>query len=426
MAKKQNNGVTPQQQRILKTLSDAQMRVEKDRFWGKEPNPRDLAVITRCQKSLSAPPPKAKKPGKVVTGKVPLPELPVAERQELQQIAAGLRMEREAEIRTEILEAMRMLSIAAMPRMEAEARKGRYTVVFPLAHDRWCRASATADTNSKGKGECLPWGQDRFWLKVVQSWVLAELRRNPEARVVAFPSYRSILESLEMDTGGKSVQRIQEAVRRLSNCSWRFDFATSKSDLLAGKLQQDTRPEMVRFTLIDASRLPSRKDVERELVHGETPLPMPADSTVTKPYFLRFSEVLARTLLDPKELHIMPKALAQQASNSALTMDFWDFVLQAAKRLRSPWRVPEETLVGLFGQQWSRRRALFEALSLDLAALIEAVHPQLHAEFIVEAKAPAVGKRGNPGKTWVLVIYPLRGPIEHLPTLNRGALPPVS
>ena len=425
MAKKQNSSVTPQQQRMLKTLSDAQMRVEKDRFWDKEPNPRDLAVITRCQKSLSAPAPKAKKPSKIVTGKVPLPELPAEERQALQEIAASLQLDREARIRTEILEAWRYLSIAAMPRSEVEAKKGRYSVVFPLAHDRWCRASATADTNSKGVGVCLPWGQDRFWLKVVQTWVVSELRRDPSARVVAFPSYRSILESLEMNTGGRTIQRIQEAVERLSSCSWRFDFASSKSDLLAGKLRADSRPEMVRFTLIDASRLPSRKDVDHEMVHGETPLPMPADSSVNKPYFLKFSEALAQALLDNRQLHIMPKALAMQASDAPLTMDFWDFILQSAKRLTNPWRVPEEQLLALFGQGRAQKRDLFKELGKALAALVEAVHPQLHAEFVMEAKASS-GKRGNPGKTWVLVIYPLRGAIEFLPVLSKGTLPPVS
>lgn len=425
MAKKQNNGVTPQQKRMLKTLYDAQMRVENDRFWGRSENPRDLAVIAQCEKALSATPAKPKKPSKIATGKVPLPELPEAERQALQEIAAGLKMEREAQIRTEILEAMRMLSIAAMPRTEAEAKKGRYTIMFPLAHDRWCRASAVADATPKGEVGSLPWGQDRFWLKVVQTWVVDALRRDPEVRVVAFPSYRSILESLEMDTGGKTTQRIQEAVERLSSCTWRFDFANSKSDLMAGKLKADTRPEFVRFSLIDAARLPSRKDVAHEVVHGETPLPMPANDTVNKPYFLKFSEALARTLMDRTELHIMPKALAIQASDAPLTMDFWDFCLQAAKRLKNPWRVPEEQLVGLFGQGRGQKRDLFKDLGKALAGLIEAVHPQFHAEFLVEAKA-SMGKRGNPGKTWVLVIYPLRGDIEHLPNRNKGTLPPSS
>lgn len=425
MAKKQNSSVTPQQQRMLKTLSDAQMRVEKDRFWGKELNPRDLAVITRCQKSLSAPAPKAKKPSKIVTGTMPLPEIPEGERQELQQIAAGLRLEREAQIRTEILEAMRMLSIAAMPRTEAEAKKGRYSVMFPLAHDRWCRASAVADATPKGDVGSLPWGQDRFWLKVVQTWVVEALRRDPSTRVVGFPSYRSILESLDMDTGGRTIQRIQEAVERLSSCTWRFDFASSKADLVAGKLKSDTRPEFVRFSLIDAARLPSRKDAAREVVNGETPLPMPADDTVSKPYFLKFSEALARTLLDPKELHILPKAVAMQASNSPLTMDFWDFCLQAAKRLTNPWRVPEEQLVGLFGQGRRQKRDLFKDLGGALAGLIETVHPQFHAEFVVESK-PSTGKKGNPGKTWVLVIYPLRGDIEYLPERAKGGPPSIS
>ena len=423
MAKKQNNGVTEQQRRVLQTLSDAQMRVEKDLFWNHEPNPRDLAVIARCQKSLNAGPPKA---SKTTTGKVKLPEIPEKERQELQEIAAGLKVERDAQIRTEILEAMRMLSIAAMPRMEAEAKKGRYSVTFPLAHDRWCRASAVADTTPTGGAGCLPWGQDRFWLKVVQTWVVDALRRDPEVRVVGFPSYRSILESLEMDTGGKTISRIQEAVERLSGCSWRFDFADSKSDLMKGKLKIDTRAEFVRFTLIEAARLPSHKDVRREVVHGETPLPMSTDEAQSSmPYFLRFTDALAKTLLDPHELHIMPKALAMQASNSALTMDFWDFCLQAAKRLRNPWHVPEDQLVGLFGQNWSRKRDLFEALTKDLASLIEAVHPQFYAEFEVQPK-PSRGKRGNPGKNWVLVIYPLRGPIEHLPSLTKGTIPALS
>ncbi len=423
MAKKQNNGVTPQQRLMLKTFHDAQMRVETDRFWNREPNPRDLAVIARCQKALTAPAAKPKKPSKIATGKVPLPELPDSERQALQEIAAGLKMEREAQIRTEILEAMRMLSIAAMPRTEAEAKKGRYSVMFPLAHDRWCRASSVADATPKGEVGSLPWGQDRFWLKVVQTWVVDALRRDPDARVVGFPSYRSILESLEMNTGGRTIRKIQEAVERLSSCTWRFDFASSKRDLMAGRLKADTRPEFVRFSLIDAARLPSRKDVDREVVHGETPLQMPVDEALSsKPYFLKFSEALARTLLDPKELHIMPKALAMQASNSPLTMDFWDFCLQAAKRLTSPWRVPEEQIVGLFGQGRGQKRDLFKALGEALAGLIEAVHPQFHAEFVVEAK-PSLGKRGNPGKTWVLVIYPLRGPIEHLPVLTKGTLP---
>jgi hypothetical protein len=423
MAKKQNNGVTPQQQRLLKTHSDALMRVEKARFWGEEPNPRDLAVIARCEKALSAPAPKVKKESKITTGTVKLPELPESERLALQEVAAGLRMEREAQIRTEILEAMRMLSIAAMPRTEAEAKKGRYSVMFPLAHDRWCRASAVADLTPNGEVGSLPWGQDRFWLKVVQTWVVDALRRDPETRVVGFPSYRSILESLEMNTGGRSIRKIQEAVERLSGCTWRFDFAGSKRDLMAGKLNLDTRPEFVRFSLIDAARLPSRKDVDREMVHGETPLQMPVEEALSgKPYFLKFSEALARTLLNPKELHIMPKALVLKASNSPLTMDFWDFCLQAAKRLSSPWRVPEEQLVGLFGQGRAAKRDLFKDLGEALAGLIEAVHPQFHAEFVVEAK-PSLGKVGNPGKTWVLVIYPLRGPIEHLPPRAKGTLP---
>lgn len=425
MAKKQNSGVTPQQQRLLKTLSDAQMRVEKARFWDNEPNPRDLAVIARCEKSLMAPAAKAKKPSKITTGTVKLPELPEAERQVLQEIAASLQVERDAQIRTEILEAMRMLSIAAMPRSEAEAKKGRYSVTFPLAHDRWCRASAVADATPRGESGCLPWGQDRFWLKVIQTWVVEALRRDPEVRVVAFPSYRSILESLDMDTGGKTTTRIQEAVERLSSCTWRFDFATSKADLMAGKLKADTRPEFVRFSLIDAARLPSRKDVAREVVHGETPLPMPANENVNKPYFLRFSEALARTLLDPHELHILPKKLAMRASDAPLTMDFWDFCLQAAKRLRNPWRVPEDQLVGLFGQGRGQKRDLFGDLELALAELIEAVHPQFYAEFVVEAK-PSQGKRGNPGKSWVLVIYPLRGDIEYLPDRKRGPIPTLS
>lgn len=425
MAKKQNNGVTPQQQRMLKTLSDAQMRVEKDRFWGKEPNPRDLAVIARCEKALSAPAPMAKKPSKTVTGKVPLPELPEKEREALQEIAAGLRMERDAHIRTEILEAMRMLSIAAMPRGEAEAKKGRYSVTFPLAHDRWCRASAVADSAPNGGIGCLPWGQDRFWLKVVQTWVVDALRRDPETRVVGFPSYRSILGALGMDDGGKNTTRIQEAVERLSSCTWRFDFASSKSDLMAGKLRPDTRPEFVRFSLIDAARLPSRKDEDREVIHGETPLQMPATNAVNNPYFLKFSEALARTLLDSSELHIMPKALVMRASNAPLTLDFWDFCLQAAKRLKNPWRVPEEQLIGLFGQNRERKSDLFDYLTEALAGLIEAVHPQFHAEFFKEPK-PSRGKRGNPGKTWVLVIYPIRGDIEHLPDRKKGTLPPIS
>ena len=64
------------------------------------------------------------------------------------------------------------------------------------------------------------------------------------------------------------------------------------------------------------------------------------------------------------------------------------------------------------------------ALTLALAALIEAVHPQFYAEFAVEAKPPT-GKPGNPGKTWVLIIYPIRGDIEHLPKSRaKGSLPP--
>lgn len=422
MAKKQDNGVTPQQRRTLQTLRDAQMRVEKDRFWNREPNPRDLAVIARCEKTLSAPAPKAKKASKTAQrGVVPLPDLPEEERMELQRIAAELKVNREARVRTEILEAMRVLSIAAMPRTEAEAKKGRYSVIFPLALDRWCRASVVADTTSSGKAGVTPWGQDRLWLRVVQTWAVEALRRDPKSRVVEFPSYRSILESLDMDTGGKSVRKIREAIERISGCTWRFDFAASKADLLVDKLKA-TRPEFVRFTLIDAGRLPSREEVDREIVHGETPLPIPANDAVSKPYFLKFSDALASTLLDPSELHIMPKALVVKASNAPLVMDFWDFCLQAAKRLKTPWVVPEAMLLGLFGQGWTRKRALFDALSEALAGLMEAVHPQFHAEFREEPRPRIEGKRGNPGKTMTLVIYPLRGPIEHLPVLTKGAL----
>ena len=75
MADKQHT-VTPQQKRTLAVMSEAQMRVAHAEGWGRTPNPRDLEVIAHCERLLSRPEPKAKKPSKISTGTVPAPESP--------------------------------------------------------------------------------------------------------------------------------------------------------------------------------------------------------------------------------------------------------------------------------------------------------------------------------------------------------------
>ena len=320
--------------------------------------------------------------------------------------------------------AMRMLCIAGMPRTEKEARgqngDGRYRVVFPLYRDRWCSLLLIADN-----GVC-PWGQDRLWQRVIQDMIAVALRRDPKIRKIQFPSYRSILQGMGMDTGGQTIRRFKEAVERLSGCTWRFDFANSRAEALSGKYRNDTRPTFARFSLIEKAVLPSRKDIKTEMVQGETPLPMPADTDedTTMPFFIKFTEGIAEALMDPAELHIMPKSLVIQVSDAPLVLDFWDFCLQAAKRLTNPWVVPEDLLWSLFGQGWSQKRDLFNALNKALADLIEAVHPQFHGEFRRELKPRKPGsKGGNPGKTWTLVIFPKRGDIEFLPKMVKPTLP---
>ena len=430
---KPKNTATPTQQRLIEALHKAQMQAERAGYFG-TPDPGLLAYIAEVEKKLATlesrnnrPKRVSAKTGKVIEAEagtvrqevVTLPTLPPEEIQGLQELAAKLKVHRDGQTRTDIVEALRVMSVAAMPRTKKEAQKGTYHVIWPMAKDRWCRASVTGD-----EGRETMWGKDRVWMRVVQTWAAEALRRDPSTRKIVFPSYRSILERMGMDTGGTQIKQVAEAMQRMSNCTWRFDFATNKEDL--ENIVKNPNPSMggktLRFILVKSFNLPSRKDADRELRAGTEPLQM-GEGDTDEPYFIEISEDIAVALQNPKELHIMPMLLVQEFANEPLTLDFADWCLQGAKRITSPWEVREEALLRLFGQGRGKdgkltkeqRWSLFNELDRALARLIEALAPQFHAEFRLEKVPRPQGQRGPTQSERRLVLYPLRGPIEYLP-----------
>jgi len=438
---KQKSTMSPHQQRLLEALRKAQVQVERASFFG-APDPAVLAFIKEAERKLAAMEDRKNKPRRVSpkTGKVVqeagvihqqpvvLPAIPKDELAVLHEVAAALKADREAQTRTDVVEAMRIMSVAAMPRTRKEALKGTYHVIWPMASDRWCRASVTGD-----EGRETNWGKDRVWMRLIQTWIREALLNDPNVRRVAFPSYRSLLRRMRMAEGGSQIRQVEEAMKRTANCTWRFDFAASKKeleDLPRSPKGRDNKA--IRFILITKFNLPSKAEVDMEVQGGTDPLQM-GDGKDGEPYFLEFTDEVARVLLDRHELHILPMSLLQLIADEPLTMDFWDWVLQVAKRLTNPWEVGEDLLLGMFGKgrgkegdgkhlTTDQRKQLFYELDRALARLIKAVAPQFHAEFRLEPLPRIPGRRGPTQTERKLVIYPLRGDIEYLRDPRKAAL----
>lgn len=429
---KEKSEIPPAQRKLLEALRKAQMQAERASYFRMEPDPALLAFIKEAEAKLAAMQAKRNRPkrttkkGQVISGTgvvqqhpVPKADLDREEQAELQAIAATLKVYRESETRTDIVEALRIMSVAAMPRTRKEAQAGTYHVIWPMAADRWCRASVTGD-----EGREVMWGKDRVWMRVIQTWIADALRADPTVRKIVFPSYRSILARMGMSVGGTQTKQIAEAMQRMSDCTWRFDFARTRQELEdLDKKPSATRPKAIRFILVTRFNLPSRKDVEAEENANLEPLPM-GEGEDNEPYFIQFPDDVAVALMNPKELHILPMLLLQKAANEPLTLDFWDFCVQAAKRLSNPWEVKEEYLLAVFGKgrgkdgafSSDQRKNLFSELDVALAKLVEALAPQFHAEFRTEPLPRQKGQRGPTRFERRLVIYPLRGPIEYLPS----------
>jgi hypothetical protein len=236
---------------------------------------------------------------------------------------------------------------------------------------------------------------------------LTKLMIDRDATILSFDTIAQFLKELEASginlSGGKGRERVNERLKRLSNCTLNIAFYASEEDAKAEQHDIST----VQCVIVRRSQMFSAKDKQHE-ESGEKPL---------FPYFIELSEDYKAHAGDRKNQLWFPNAVLQKVADHPLKLQVLAVVYARSLAAQGPWTMNHNDLVAEFKESDREERWLIRDLQDALAEIRKATGGQLAAE-IQEDGLSRSPQGGRPKKRWKMVGRPCQA----LTAIHRKAI----
>lgn len=306
--------------------------------------------------------------------------------EQIQTMSEHLASQDAEQVRTEAIQTARAVALSVLPKRRSEQRDS--TKTLRLGSNFWLRV-----IYSTGPNGVLPYGEDRFVLAGIQSLALEQ-----NSPVVLFEEVSELLKTFGLSTDGRSIERLRERFKRISDLAIRLIFASNEQDLNdASKGEQSF--------VIQRYSLPTREEVRCAKI-GEKQIPRLFEDGTNQVHFgVVLSSYFWEHLKEPKNRLILPLDLMKLFVNNPTGWDYASFLVYRCSRAQSASVIDHDVLMSLFKDNPDEEDKKTIKRLLNCHDLVmTALNGRLNASLEQTGHFQSTG--GRPKERWILKIGP--------------------